>query len=151
MACHQVCEVPEAPGVVAGCTDVDVDSAHVIRVALGSLAAEDPHQFLQALDVVVGEDRCHHLAFLFVGAGLDAGVSLELPFPSLAVPGAPGHVPVSGCRVFDPAASEEGGCLFRCVLSRDVVHFNLDPDGLCFHGLDLLSGCFLHGMCSFPG
>ena len=149
MACHQVCKVPEAPGVMAGCADVDVYSTHVSRVALGSLSAEGPHQLLQALDVVVGEDRRYHLAFLFVGAGLDARVPLEFPFPSLGVVGAPGFVAVAGCRVLHPAASEEVGCRYRCVLPRDVVHFNLDPDGLRFHGLDLLSGCFLHGMCSF--
>ena len=151
VAGHQVCEVPEALRVVACCTDVDVDSAHVIRVALGSLAAEDPHQLLQGLDVVVGEDRRHHLALLFIGTGLDTRVPLKFPFPSLTVPSAPSVVPVAGCRVLHPAASKEVGCRFRCVLPRDVVHFNLDPDGLRFHGLDLLSGCFLHGMCSFPG
>ena len=151
VAGHQVCQVPQALRVVAGCADVDVDSAHVIRVALGSLVTEASHQLLEGLDVVVGEDRCYHLTFLFVGAGLDARVPLELPFPSLAVPGAPGFVAVAGCGVFDPAASEEGSCLFRGVLSCDVVHLDLDPNGLCFHGLDLLSGCFLHGMCSFPG
>ena len=150
VAGHQVCKYPQAPRVVPGCTDVDVYSAHVSRVAFGALSAEGSHQLLQGLDVVVGEDRRYHLALLFVGAGLDACVPLELPFPSLAVPGAPGHVPVAGCGVLDPAASEEGGCLFRGVLSRDAKHLDLDPDGLCFHGLDLLSGCFLHGMCSFP-
>ena len=151
VAGHQVCEVPEALRVVAGCTDVDVDSAHVRRVAFGALAAKSPHQLLQVLDIVVSEDRCYHLAFLFVGPCPDARVPLELPFPSLGVVGAPGLVAVAGCCVLHPAASEEVGCRFRCVLPCDVVHFNLDPDGLRFHGLDLLSGCFLHGMCSFPG
>ena len=148
---HQVGEVPQALRVVAGGSDVDVYSAHVIRVALGSLAAKGSHQLLQAFDVVVGEDRRHHLAFLFVGPCPDARVPLELPFPSLGVVDAPGLVAVAGCCVLHPAASEEVGCRFRCVLPCDVVHLNLDPDGLCFHGLDLLSGCFLHGMCSFPG
>ena len=57
MACHQVCQVPKGLCSVAVGSDVDVHSAHVARVALGFVVPELSDQFLQAFDVLVGEDR----------------------------------------------------------------------------------------------
>lgn len=149
MAGHQVCEVPEALcGVTVG-SDVDVHSAHVARVALCFVVPELSDQFLQAFNVLVGEDRGDHLAFLIVPVCKDAAVSLELPFPAPLIPCAPGLVSVAVCCVFVSAGSEEGGCGLCCVLAADAVHLNLYSDGLVLHGFDLCSGAFFHGMCSF--
>ena len=147
VACHDVGEVPEALRCVACRADVDVDPAASCRVALCSGLPQPSYQLLQGFDVVVGKDRGDHLAFLCVWSG-DADVPLEFPFAVLIVPCAPAVVSVVCCGVLVSSGSEEVGCELGGCVSPDVVHLNLDPDGLLLHGF-LLSCCVLHSVGSF--
>ena len=133
-----------------------MDSAHVGGVALRSLAAEPAEKLLQQLDVLVAEDGRYKLGPLVVVPCDDADVPLEFPLAAGGIPSAPGVVTVAVGGVFPAAGSEElGGQLCRS-LAGDVVHFDLNADGLLFHLVDLVGGAFVHGLClleslDFPG
>lgn len=143
VAGHDVCQVAEGLGCVALGADVNVNSASSGRVALGARSAKDPDEFLQGFHVVVGEDRGDHLALFGFRPG-DANVLREFPFAALGVPSAPGAVSVAAVGVFEAARSEKvGGCL-GCCPAGDVVHFNLNPDGLLLHLVDLVHGLVVH-------
>ena len=150
VACHQVCEVTEGLSGMPIRSDVDVDSAHVLRIALGFAMPQLSDQLLQAFDVLVGEDRGDQLAFFIVLGGHDAAVSLEFPLPILLIPSAPGLVSVSVGCVFKPSCSEVGGGNLSCIPAADSVHLDLNSDGLIFHGFDLDSGGFFHGGVLLP-
>ena len=144
VACHDVDQIPQGLCGVVALADVDVDSASSGGAALRSSLPKEAEDALQGLDVVVGEDRGDQLAFLVVRSA-DAHVPLELPNPALLVFASPGHVAVlCGCVV--GGGSEELGNLGGCLLSGDVVHLHLDPDGLVLHGFNLRSGLFVHGL-----
>ena len=156
MGSHDVHQVADGLGCMPFCSDVNVDSAASSCVTLHPGFPEDPHQPLQKLHVRVGQDRRDHFAFLVVRA-FDAHVSLELPFPALGIPGAPGHVAVPVRGVFAPASPKVGGGFLGSLLAGDVVALNLNPECLVLHVLDLDPCCFLHGSyllcsvaCCFP-
>ena len=146
MACHDVGQVPKGLRRVALGSDVDVDSAAPGGVALCSGLAEAAAQLLQGFNVLVAEDRGDQFA-LFAVRSLDADVSLEFPLAAGGIPSAPGIVSVAVGGVFPAACSEELGGQLRCSLAGDVVHFNLNADGLIFHLVDLVGGAFVHGLC----
>ena len=150
MARHDVHQVADGLGRVPLGPDVDVDSAAPSGVALHPGFPEGPHQPLQKLHVLVGQDRRDHFAFLVIRAA-DAYIPLELPFPALGIPGAPGHVAVPMRGVFAPASPKVGGGFLGSLLAGDVVALNLNPECLVLHVLDLDPRCFLHGsylLCS---
>ena len=147
VAGHDVCQVAESLGCVALRADVDVNSAAACRVALCSGAAKLAAKFLQAFDVGVGKDRGDHFALLIVGSA-DANIAGEFPLAALGVPSAPGHVAVAVGGVLNAAGSEEGGGDLGCFLAGDVVHLDLNADGLLFHLVDLVSGFLVHGVAS---
>ena len=147
VAGHDVGEVSEGLRCVAFCSDVDVDSAASGVVALGTGFSQATDKLLQGFDVTVGQDRGDQFAFLAVGSG-DADILLHLPFAALLVPGAPGFVAVAACSVFVPSGSEELCRNPRCLLAGDAVHFNLDPDGLLLHFLNLLCYLVVHTVIS---
>ena len=158
VARHNVCQVAERLRRVAVRSDVDVDSAAAARVALRAVVAKLAAKFLQGLDVLVSEDWGDQFAFLAVRSR-DADVPLELPLASLGVPCAPGVVAVAVGGVFVPSGAEELGRDLRRLAAGDVVHLDLDPDGLLLHfGLlalcvfhfgSLLKACILKGFCPF--
>ena len=144
MARHNVGQVSKRLRGVAVSSDVNVNSAAPGGVALGSRLAQPANQPLQEFHVLVAEDRSDQLAF-FVVRALDADVPGEFPLAALGVPGAPSAVPVAVSGVFAVASAEVLGSRFCGVLAGDVVHLNLDPDGLVLHLDDLAFGAFVHG------
>ena len=150
---HDVDQIPQGLGGVVALADVDVNAASPAGAGLCASLAEQSDDRLQGLDILVGKDGSHHLA-LFSFRSVDADVSLEFPNPALLVLASPAHVPVlAGC--VPCGRPEELGNLSGGFLAGDVVHLNLDPDGLHLHGFDLLSGLIVHGVylllsCSVP-
>jgi hypothetical protein len=145
VACHDVGEVAEGLGAVFAQSDVDVDSAHMGGVALRSGVAEVANDFLQILNVAVVENRRSHLRFLLIAVSVDAGVSGDFPFSALVVFASPSVV----------AAADVANCVLRAVVggdgsagffSGDVIHLNLNADGLLLHFFNLDSGSFVHNM-----
>ena len=104
---------------------------------------ELPDKLLQKLHVPVGKDRRHKFA-LFAVRTRDAHVPLELPFPALRVPCAPGIVAVPCRRVPVPPGPKK----VRCDLCRpapcNAVHLYLHPDGLFLRFLNLPCRFFVH-------
>ena len=148
VAGHDVGQVAQGLRGVALGADVDVDSAAPGGVALGARSAQPANQLLQGFHVGVGQDRGNQLAFFAVRAG-NGNVLLEFPLASLAVPCAPGAVPVAvGGALVASGAEELGGDLCRPA-AVDVVHLDLDPDGLLLHFLDLGSRFLVHGSASW--
>lgn len=145
VACHDVCEVAECLGAVFAQADVDVDSAHMGGVALRSGVAEVADDFLQILNVAVVEDRRSHLRFLFIAVGVDAGVSGDFPLPALVVLASPGIVAAADVayRILRAVVGGDGSAGF---FSGDVIHLNLNADGLLLHFFNLDSGSFVHNM-----
>lgn len=145
VACHDVGKVAEGLGAMFAQSDVDVDSAHMGRVALRSGAAEVADDFLQILNVTVAEDGRSHLGLFFIAIGVDAGVSGDFPFPALVVLASPSLV----------GAADVANCVLRAVVggdgaagffSGDVIHLDLNADGLLLHFFNLDSGSFVHNM-----
>ena len=124
---------------------MDMDSASPCCITLGSRMSELSYKFLKKFDVFVVKDRCDQLAF-FIIRSLNADVFLEFPFPSACIPCGPCIISVSGSRVFKSSCSEECRCKFCSLIPSDVIHLNLDPDGLFLHFLDLLCNPFVHGL-----
>ena len=67
-SCHDVCEIAERLCVVSACSDVNVYSAAVVGVAYRTFVSELPYNFLQVVNVCVGEDRGCKFRFLEVTA-----------------------------------------------------------------------------------
>ncbi len=155
VACHNVGEVPKALRCVALRSNVDVNSASSGGVAFRSCVSELSAKLLQGFDVPVGQDRGDQFAFLLVRP-CDGNVLLEFPLAPLCVPGAPGAVAVAACGILVSACAEEVGGNLCCLLTGDVVHLDLDPDGLVFHLCDLPCCFLVHGessvfvWCVFP-
>ena len=145
VACHDVGKVAEGLGAMFTQSDVDVDSAHMGRVALRSGVAEVADDFLQILNVAVAEDGRSHLGLFFIAVGVDAGVSGDFPFPALVVLASPGVVAAADVanRVLCAVVGGDGAAGF---FSGDVVHLNLNADGLLLHLFNLDSGSFVHNM-----
>ena len=146
VARHDVRQVAERLRRVAVRSNVDVDSAAPAGVTLRAVVAKLAAKLLQGLDVLVVEDRGDQFA-LFAVRSLDADVSLEFPLAAGGIPSAPAIVTVAVGGVFPAACPEELGGQLRCSLAGDVVHFNLNADGLIFHLVDLVGGAFVHGLC----
>lgn len=145
VACHDVGEVAKGLGAVFAQSDVDVDSTHMGGVAFRSGVAEVADDFLQVLNVAVVEDRRSHLRFLLIAVCVDAGVSGDFPFPTLVVFASPslvGTADVANC-VLRAVVGCDGAAGF---LSGDVVHLDLNADGLLLHFFNLDSGSFVHNM-----
>ena len=68
VACHDVCKVAERLCVVSACSDVNVYSAAVVGVAYRTFVSELPCNFLQVVNVRIGEDRGCKFRFLEVTA-----------------------------------------------------------------------------------
>lgn len=145
VACHDVGEVSKGLGAVFAQADVDVDSAHMGGVALRSGVAEVADDFLQILNVTVVEDRRSHLRFLLIAGSVDAGVSGDFPFPALVVLASPSVVAAADVayRVLRAVVGGDGSASF---FSGDVIHLNLNADGLLLHFFNLDSGSFVHNM-----
>ena len=126
-------------------SDVNVNTAPSGGIALGTGLAENADDLLQLGNVIVGEDGCDHLAF-FIVKTVDADILLEFPFPPLGIPCAPSAVAVAVGGVLVVFGSKEGGCQLGCFGSCDVVHLDLNADGLLFHFCNLGGGLFVHGM-----
>ena len=146
MACHDVSQVPQRLRCVTVGSNVDVDSAAPIGIAFGPSLTKLADQALQKLDVLVPEDRGNQFALLGFRP-LDADVPGEFPLAALGVPGAPGPVAVAVGSVFAAAGAEVLGGNLGSILAGDVVHLNLDPDGLLFHFVDLIF-CPLAHFCA---
>lgn len=140
VACHDVCQIPKGLGCVTLGADVNMNSAASGRIALGTCLAESADQFLQKLHVCVGEDWGYQFAFFAVVAA-DANILLEFPFPTLGIPCAPGAVTVATSGVAVSSGSEIFGSQFCRLVAGDVIHLDLDADGLLLHFFDLL--CYL--------
>ena len=145
MACHDVGEVAKCLGAVFAQSNVDVDSAHMGGVAFRSGFAEAADDFLQVLHVAVGKDRRSHLRFLLIAVCVDAGVSGDFPFPALVVLASPGVVAAADVanRMLRAVVGGDGSAGF---FSGDVIHLNLNADGLLLHFFNLDSGLFVHNM-----
>ena len=103
------------------------------------------------------QDGRSHLRSLLIPCCVDAGVSGDFPFPALIVladPGVIGSADVAN-RVLRAVVGGDGAAGF---FSGDVVHLNLNADGLLLHFFNLDSGLFVHNMylpfgfamCVFP-
>ena len=157
VACHDVGEVAEGLGAMLTQANVDVDSAHMGGVTFRSGFAEAADDFLQVLNVIVGEDWASHLRFLLIASCLDAGVSGDFPFSALIILASPSVVAAANVanRVLCAVVCGDGAAGF---FSGNVIHLNLNADGLLFHFLNLDSGLFVHNMylpfgslrCVFP-
>lgn len=148
VAGHDVGQVAQGLRRVALGADVDVNSAAPGGVAFGARPAKPADEFLQGFHVGVGQDWGNQLAFFAVRPG-NGNVLLEFPLASLAVPCAPGAVPVAvGGALVTSGAKELGGNLCRPA-ALDVVHLDLDPNGLLLHFLDLGSRFLVHGSASW--
>lgn len=145
VACHDVCEVAECLGAVFAQSDVNVDSAHMGGVAFRSGVAEVADNLLQILNIAVVEDRCSHLRLFLIPVGADAGVSGDFPLSTLVVLASPGVVAAAKVanRVLCAVVGGDGSAGF---FSGDVVHLNLNANGLLFHFFNLDSGSFVHNM-----
>ena len=80
-----------------------------------------------------------------IAVGVDAGVSGDFPFPALVVFASPslvGTADVANC-VLRAVVGCDGAAGF---LSGDVVHLDLNADGLLLHFFNLDSGSFVHNM-----
>lgn len=145
MACHDVCQIPQAVRRVVIQSNVDVDSAHMGWVAFCTLVPELAEDFLQILDVIVAENWRSHLGSLIIVLCLDAGIPCDFPCATLVVFAAPSLV--SSAKVANRAFGVEvGGDGLARLLSCDVVHLHLNADGLLFHFFNLVSGLFVHNM-----
>ena len=144
VARHDVCEVSQALRCVSRCADVNVNSAASGVVALCARLAEAADQLLQGFDVLVVQDRCDQFA-LFAVRSADAAIALEFPLSALCVPCAPSVVTVAACGVCAAVRAEELGGELCGSLAGDVVHLNLNPDGLLFHSVDLCLCVCVHG------
>ena len=156
MCGHDVHQVPQGLGVVVSAVqafeaDMNVYPAASGGAALHSGVAELPEEFLEGFHVRVGQDRGDQFA-LFIVRSADAHVPLEFPFPSLCIPGAPGHVPVPAGRIFVAAGAEVLSSNPGCVLAGDVVSLDLYSEGLGFQVFDLarfsLSWFYLLSACA---
>ena len=145
MACHDVCQIPQAVRCVVIQSDVDVDSAHMGWVAFRSLVPELAEDFLQVLNVIVVEDRRSHLGSLIIASRLDAGIPCDFPDATPVVFATPSLVSSAKVanRVFGVEVSGDG---LASLLPCDVVHLHLNADGLLFHFFNLVSGLFVHNM-----
>ena len=143
MACHNVGEVSKCGGRVAVCSDMNVNAAAIVGVADRSGFAKDADKLLQGVHVLVAEDGADHLALFAVRSG-NADILLEFPLPALAVPSGNGAVAIAVGGVFVSACAEEVGGKLGSLFSGDVVHFNLDPNGLLFHIFNLPCGFLVH-------
>ena len=145
VACHDVGKVAEGLGAMLTQSNVNVDSAHMGRVALRSGVAEVADDFLQILNIAVAEDGRSHLGLFFIAVGVDAGVSGDFPFPALVVLASPGVVATADVanRVLRAVVGGDGAAGF---FSGDVIHLNLNADGLLLHFFNLDSGSFVHNM-----
>lgn len=141
VARHDVGEVPKALRCVALRSDVDVDSASSGGVAFRSCVSELPAKLLQGFDIPVGQDRGDQFAFLLVRP-CDGNILLEFPLAPIRIPSRPGAVPVAAGGVLVSVCAEVGGGNLCCLLAGDVIHLDLDPDGLVLH-LCNLPCCFL--------
>lgn len=147
VACHDVGQIAEGLGGVAFGSNVDVNTAASGGVALYSCMAELAAKLLKGFDIGVSQNRGDQFASLFVGA-VDAGVPGEFPFPTLCIPCAPCEISVAVGGEFVASGSKKGGCHSGGVLAGDVVHLNLNPDGLLLHLGDLISDFLGHGVTS---
>ena len=144
---HDIHKVADGLCGVVAFADVDVNPASAAWAALCACLSEQSDNLLQGFDVVVGEDRGDQFAFFCVRS-VDAHIPLEFPNPALSILASPavisvlaGGVPCSGSEVLGDLS-----CRF---FSGDVVHLDLNPDGLVLHGFNLLSCFIVHGMFSF--
>ena len=148
VAGHDVGQVAQGLWRVAFGTDVDVNSASSGGVALRTRLAEPADKLLKGLHVSVGQDWSDQFTFLAVRT-FNADIFLELPLPTLGVPGRPSAVAVAVGGVLTPAGSEEvGGDLCRPA-ALNVVHLDLDPNGLLLHFFDLGSRFLVHDSASW--
>ena len=139
LACHDVCEVPEAACVVCACPDVDVDAA--AGVDPHSRVPQLPYELLYRLDVAVPADWADQFAPVVVvcaGAvpflGADARVAHDLPYPSAVVRYLVGAVGAAG--VFLGGAQVLCDCLC-CIVACHACEFDFDAEGLFSHVHDL--------------
>ena len=144
---HDIHKVADGLCGVVAFANVDVNPASAAWAALCACLSEQSDNLLQGFDVVVGEDWGDQFAFFCVRS-VDAHIPLEFPNPALLVLASPavisvlaGRVPCSGSEVLSDLS-----CRF---FSGDVVHLDLNPDGLVLHGFNLLSYFIVHGMFSF--
>ena len=147
MACHNVCQIPQGLWCMPLCSNVDVYSASSGCIAFGSCFSKESDNLLQGWNILIGKDRGYHFAFMCV-IPANGNVLLEFPFPSLSIPCAPGAVTVSSGCILVASCSKVGGCFSGCCLSGDVVHLNLNSDGLFFHFCDLICCFFVHCLCT---
>ena len=145
VAGHDVGEVPQGLRSVAIRSNVDVHSAAAGGVALGACLTKPSAKLLQGLDVLVPEDRGDQLRLFALGACY-ADVPGEFPLAAGGVPGAPGVVAVSVGGVLPAAGAKEFSSELCCSLPGDVIHLDLDPDGLRFHRTDLALSLVRHGL-----
>ena len=132
MACHDVCQVAERlSGMTVG-TDVNVHTATAGGVALGTGGAQSTADSLEELNILVAEDRSYHFAFVSIIAS-DGNVALEFPFTALSVPAAPCVVAIAEGGILNAGGSKYTGGNLGGILTGDVVHFYLNPDGLRLH------------------
>ena len=143
VACHKVCEVSEALRCVSLGSNVAVDSTSLRVITARSCLPELSHKLLQGFDVCVVQDRCDQFALFAVGA-CDADVLLEFPLSALCVPSTVGFVAVAPACVLKAVGAEELGGELCGSLAGDVVHLDLNPDGLLLHSCDLLCGLLSH-------
>lgn len=145
MACHDVCQIPQAVRRVVIQSNVDVDSAHMGWVAFCTLVPELAEDFLQVLDVIVAEDWRSHLGSFIIVLCLNAGIPRDFPCATLVVFATPSLV--SSAKVANRVFGVEvGGDGLASLLPCDVVHLHLNADGLLFHFFNLGSGLFVHNM-----
>lgn len=145
VACHNVCKVAKALWAVFAESDVDVDSAHMGRVTFRSGFAKAANDFLQVLNIIIAEDWRSKFRFLIISVSVNAGVSGDFPLSALAVSASPctvGSAQVVN-RVLRSKVSCDGAAGF---FSGDVIHFDLNADGLFFHFFNLVSCLFVHNM-----
>ena len=147
VACHNVGEVPKALRCMPLRSNVDVDSASSGGVAFRSCVSELSAKLLQGFDVPVGQDRGDQFAFLLVRS-CNGNVLLEFPLAPLCVPSRPGAVAIAACGILVSACAEEVSGNLGCLLAGDVVHLDLDADGLVFHLCDLPCCFLVHGESS---
>lgn len=123
--------------------NVNVNSAHMVGVALGPGPAELSHDFAQVLDVLILQNRSGQFGVFLLGSGNDAGIPHDLPSAALVILAAP--YAVSSANVLHGILGVVvGRDHFGHPLSGDVGHLNLNPDSLLFHGLDLLHSFLVH-------
>ena len=144
---HDIDQVSDSLCSVVAFANVNVYSASAAWTTLCSRLAEQPNDILQGFDVVVGENRGDQFAFFCVRS-VDTHIPLEFPNPALLVFASPAVISVlAGCV---PCSGSEVLSDLSCRLfSGDVVHLDLNSDGLVLHGFNLLSCFIVHGMFSF--